>query len=360
MFKKSLLNLSILFFIITLFGCSNPTSPENPTDNSYQLLEFTAVQSETSTNAVTLTWRDSVEVYKYYIYYNKTNDSSTATKASGNGYASDEYDSSFQKTGFYKGTKDVPLSESGTYYFWIKAVTKENLESEFSESVSWSFTYSSLTAPIDISAVQSETSYNNITVIWRDSKEAYKYYIYYNTTNDSSSATKVSGNGYVSDEYDSSYKKTGFYKGSKNVALSESGSYYFWVKAVDGTNHESEFSEVSSAVAFTYSALNAPIDVTVTNSSVEGKVTVTWRDSKEAYKYYIYYNTTNDSSTATKASGNGYVSDEYDSLYKKTGFYKGSKDVALSESGIYYFWVKALDGTNHESNFSDSATFTLN
>ncbi len=246
MFKKTLLNLFILFFIITLFGCSNPTSSENQTDNSYQLLEFTAVQSETATNAVTLTWRNSIEVYKYNVYYNKTNDSSTATKASGAGYASDEYDSAYKKTGFYKGTKDVSLSESGTYYFWITAVTKDNSESEFSKGVSCSFIYSSLTAPIDISAVQSETSYNNVTVTWRDSKEAYKYYIYYNTTNDSSTATKVSGNGYVSDEYDSSYKKTGFYKGSKDVTLSESGTYYFWVKAVDGTNHESEFSTVAT------------------------------------------------------------------------------------------------------------------
>ena len=67
---------------------------------------------------------------------------------------------------------------------------------------------------------------------------------------------------------------------------------------------------------------------------------ISWRDSKEAYKYQIYYNTTNDSSTATKATI-GYVYDEYDSQSKKTGYYKGSSEITLPDLGTYYFWVKA-------------------
>ena len=341
----------ICIFIAALVGCSNPNT-DQPEDNSYKLIEFNAQQSTTTPNAVTVTWKDSFNYDKYYIYYNTTNDSSTAKKTSGSGYVSVEYDSSYNKTGFYKGSKDVALSEAGTYYFWIKAVDGNNKESEFSKSTSCVFTPVSLSTPIDVSAVQSETSYNTITVTWRDTSEAYKYYIYYNTIDDSSTAKKASGNGYASDEYDSSYKKTGYYKGSKDVALSEAGTYYFWVKAVDGNNKESDFSK-STSCTFTPTSLTAPIDVSAAQSETSyNNVTVSWRDSSEAYKYVIYYNTTNDSSTATKASGSGYVSVEYDSKYNKTGFYKGSKDVALAESGTYYFWVKAVDGNKQESEFS--------
>lgn len=358
--------LSLLVAAMMAFGslgfvaCSDGGDDGDGKSSTYALVSFSATQSTTTSNAVALTWVDSKEVYKYYIYYNTQDDSSSATKYSSNGYASDEYDSSNKKTGNFKGTKDVSLSKTGTYYFWIKAVDRENNESAFSSVASCSFVYSSLSAPTDISAAQSETSYNNVKVTWRDSSNASKYYIYYSKTNDSSSATKYSSNGYATDEYDSSYKKTGYYAGSKEIALSETGTYYFWVKAVDGTNNESDFSDSANA-SFTYSALNAPIDVTATAStSGTNTVTVTWRDSKEANKYFIYYGTTNDSSSATKYSLNGYASDEYDSSYKKTGYYKGTKDITLTTTGTYYFWVKGVDGTNHESDFSTIATYTYN
>ena len=345
------------FISFTIISCANNVDDNQPEQTNYSLISFSAEQSATTSNAVALTWIDSVKAAKYYIYYNTTNDSSAATKYSSNGYVSDEYDSSYEKTGNYKGTKDIALAESGTYYFWVKAVDSSNNESEFSNSVSCVFVYSSLASPTDIQTTQSETSYNNVTVTWRDSKKASKYYIYYNTTNDSATATKYSSYGYASVEYDSSYNETGYYKGSKDIALAESGTYYFWVKSVDGTSNESEFSECATAI-FTYSALNAPIDVSA-EASTSKSVKITWRDSKKASKYYIYYKTTNDSATATKYSSYGYSSVEYDSNYNETGYYKGSKDIDIP-TGVYYFWVKSVDGTDHESPFSTEATYTVN
>ena len=211
---------------------------ENTDNYAFSAPTNVTVSASTTKNTVTVKWSDVSDsaVEYYYIYYSTSNDTSSLSTPAARTSLSGSYG------------KDISLSESGTYYFWVKAADAYSSEntSDFSSVATYEFTYNSLTAPIDISAVQSETSYNNVTVIWRDSQEAYKYYIYYNTTNDSSTATKVSGNGYVNDEYDSSYNKTGFYKGSKDVALSESGTYYFWVKAVDGTNHESEFSTVAT------------------------------------------------------------------------------------------------------------------
>ncbi len=341
--KKAFLNLFTILFIATILGCPSPNT-EAPEDNSYKLVDLKAEQSTTTTNAVVVTWKDSFCYDKYYIYYNTTNDSATATKVSLAGYAYKE-----TNTDYYKGTKEVSLSKSGTYYFWIKAVDGNNKESEFSKSVSCAFTWKGLSAPIDVTAEQSQTSPNTIIVTWRDTVEAYKYYIYYNTTNDPTTATKVTLAGYAYKESNSSY-----YKGTKEVSLSESGTYYFWVKAVDGSNQESDYSE-SCSCTFTAQSLDAPIDVSAEQrQTAYNIITVTWRDTVEAYKYYIYYNTTNDSGTATKVTLAGYAYKESNSSY-----YKGTKEVSLSESGTYYFWVKAVDGTNHESEFSTVSEATV-
>ncbi len=354
--KKAFLNLFTILFIATILGCPSPNT-EAPEDNSYKLVDLKAEQSTTTTNAVVVTWKDSLCYDKYYIYYNTTNDSATATKVSLAGYAYKE-----TNTDYYKGTKEVSLSKSGTYYFWIKAVDGNNQESEFSKSVSCAFTWKGLSAPIDVTAEQSQTSPNTIVVTWRDTVEASKYYIYYNTTNDPTTATKVTLAGYAYVEYDSQYQKTGYYKGSSEIPFSESGTYYFWVKAVDGSKNESDYSE-SCSCTFTTKSLDAPIDVTAEQrQTAYNMITVTWRDTVEAYKYYIYYNTTDDPTTATKVTLAGYAYVEYDSQYKKTGYYKGSSEVSFSESGTYYFWIKAVDGSKKESDFSigsGATVFTL-
>ena len=236
--KRALLNLFTILFIATILGCPSPNTDE-PEDNSYKLVEFKAEQSATATNVVIVTWKDTLCYDKYQIYYNTTNDSSTATKAYLNGYAYKE-----SKTNYYKGEYEVSLSESGTYYFWVKAVDGSNKESEFSTvSEATAFTFESLNAPIDITVTKSEEAPKKVIITWRDSKEAYKYSIYYNTSNDSSTATKVNLNGYAYKE-----SNTDYYKGTMDVTLSASGTYYFWVKAVDGTEHESEFSQVKTFV----------------------------------------------------------------------------------------------------------------
>lgn len=325
----------------------------------YPLLSLTAEQSNNKTNMVTITIRDTEKPAKYDIYYNTKDDASTAIKYS-NAYPSEEYDSNYKETGNYIARKDVSLADSNTYWFWVKAVDSNKNESIFSKSVSCKFAFSALTAPSVISVVQSETSYNDVTVTWRDSKEANMYEIYYNTINDSATATKYNSSGNVYDEYDNDYNLTGFYKGTKKIALKENGTYYFWVKALDGNNNESPFSEVSAPCNFTRTTVNSPIDITVTKNGNNLKsVTITWRDSKNANCYYIYYNTKNDSSTAQKYKYKGYASEEYDENWEETGYYKGSSNISLDTAGTYYIWVKGVDGSGFESEPGDVVSVTI-
>ena len=84
----------------------NSSETDLPQDNTpknteYPLLEFSAAQSATSTSEVTLTWKDTVDVYKYYVYYNTEDNKETAKKYSSNGYAYKQDDNT------YKGNKNV-------------------------------------------------------------------------------------------------------------------------------------------------------------------------------------------------------------------------------------------------------------
>lgn len=91
----------------------------------------------------------------------------------------------------------------------------------------------------------------------------------------------------------------------------------------------------------------SPTNVTAEKSTTKNNVKVKWDDTGAAY-YWVYYNNTNDVSTAT---------------IRKTsldGTY--GVDIALTSSGTYYFWVKAADDsstTSSTSDFSNPTTFAF-
>ena len=187
------------------------------------------VAASTETNTVKVTWTNN-GAKNYWIYYNTSDDTATATCAS-----------RFGSSGTY-GCK-ITLSASGTYYFWIKAADgyyTTDAASAFSDSVSYEFTYTSLSAPTGL-AVAASTETNTVKVTWTDNG-ANDYWIYYNTSDDTATATCASR-----------YGSSGTY-GCK-ITLSASGTYYFWIKAADGyysTDKTSDFSD-SVSYNFTYS-----------------------------------------------------------------------------------------------------------
>ena len=188
------------------------------------------VSASTKKNNVTVKWTDNGSA-NYWIYYNTVNDTSTATCAT-------TFADSFHCTHGY----NIVLPSSGTYYFWVKVADGYHTDSntsDFSEAVSFEFTYLSLEAPIGVTVSVSGTA-NQVKVKWIDNGST-QYWIYYNTVNDTATATcatKYADSFYCTNGYD--------------IALPSSGTYYIWVKAADGYDTDSNTSDFSDVVTYTY------------------------------------------------------------------------------------------------------------
>jgi len=294
------------------------------TKNALKAPAGLAVAASTEMNIVKVTWTNN-GAKRYWIYYNTSDDTATATCASRSGIS-----------GTYG--YEITLSASGTYYFWIKAADGYNSTdktSDFSDSVSYDFTYTSLSAPTGL-AVAASTETNTVKVTWTNNG-AKRYWIYYNTSDDTATATCASRSG-ISGTY------------GYEITLSASGTYYFWIKAADGYNSTDKTSDFSDSVSydFTYTSLSAPTGLAVAASTETNTVKVTWTNNG-AKRYWIYYNTSDDTATATCAS-----------RYAWSGTY--GCEITLSASGTYYFWIKAADGydsTDKTSDFSSSVIYNF-
>ena len=180
-----------------------------------------AVAASKTTNTVKVTWTSNGASW-YRIYYNKSDDAATAICAS-------KYATS--------GTDEITLSASGTYYFWIKAADNTETTSAFSDSVSYDFTYTPLSAPTGL-AVEASTKPNTVKVTWKHNG-AKNYWIYYSKKDDPKSAKR--------------HEEYGAY--GYEITLSDSGIYYFWIKAADGYSINDKTSDFSKSISynFTYS-----------------------------------------------------------------------------------------------------------
>lgn len=299
-------------------------------DDLFSPVELTAPEDVTVTaaskgNQVIVTWTDN-GASNYWIYYNSTNDTETATLFS-----------RYATTGRYG--REVPLSSTGTYYFWVKAAdgySKTSHTSGFSSVATYDFTYTPLSVPTGVSVKKSEDYTNKVTVNWTDNG-ATCYWVYYNKSNDTSTATCATN-----------YTVGGLW--GYDITLEASGTYYFWVKAADGGEQNSATSDFSSVAQFefTHTDLSTPTDVSVSGKNgSSNKVIVNWTDNGASY-YWVYYNSTNDTSTAT-----------CDNRYVSSGKY--GWEITLPSPGTYYFWVKAADGSKDNSptsDFSSAATYT--
>ena len=209
-------------------------------DFVYNKSYLCAKQSETEYNKIDVIYYDPIERPKYKVYYNSTNSTATAS------FKLLDYSDStskslrdllfnLEKTGFYENSTSISFAASGTYYFWIKEIDSLGYESDFSDPVTCTFTYAQPAAPVNVTAVKQND--DTIKVTWKDSKKASKYYIYAGKTNDSSIANRVYQNGYVLEDGES-------FKGEATITLSETGTYYIWVKGLDENSYASNFSQV--------------------------------------------------------------------------------------------------------------------
>ena len=135
----------------------------------------------------------------------------------------------------------------------------------------------------------------------------------------------------------------------KDIQLYQSGKYYFWIKAADGTERGMESSDFGEAVSydFTYQSPAVPKGLTVTDfKKMRNTVLINWEDD-DSNGYWIYYNTEDNPETATLCT-----------MYATSGYFGWF--IHLNKSGKYYFWIKGADGFSEysgTSDFSESVSF---
>ncbi len=261
-------------------------------------------------NTIDVSWTNSkdTKVSRYLVYFNTENsvDDNSYLAVTGN---------KAQLTGLNAGT---------TYHIWVQAEGR-NLSSTVDDSV-----YASATtyapaakpdAPTSVSAVPSTIS---ATVSWKKpvNSEVEGYYVYY-TMSSSNTVMKIT----LSGENTLSATLTG---------LSQNTAYQVWVTAYN------ESGEGNGSTRKSFSTLEktaAPVQPTNVQAVSAGanSVRVTWTlsASSEVIGYYIYYGTTDVSTT------------RYSTSYS-------SKTSAATISGLmngteYYFWVTAFNSNGIQS-----------
>lgn len=122
----------------------------------------------------------------------------------------------------------INVEEGDLFYFWVKA-KKSDVTSDFSKSVYCSVPTSTINPPTGVTATS--TSESTITVSWNAVSGATKYDVYYSTSPYSSSAIYLGNTGYLS---------------TKITEVSSGTTYYFWVKASNGSK-TSDFSSWAAA-----------------------------------------------------------------------------------------------------------------
>ena len=336
--RKITLLLASVFLLSTFYSCStesdeNPKTTientEEPSDKGVYVPKTFTVQKDSKTkNGITITW-ETKENFYYNIYYNTEKNTETAK---------------ILKERAYSGSYSTTLDSTRTYYFWIRACKwsgTEYIYSDFSNAVSYDFTHeTTLIAPTNLKVEASSTTLNTLDLSW-DKVDGVKYYwIFYSTEN----------NSFTAKYYDAAYSN------KKSITLSESGTYYFWVKSADsyyssyGNNSGcSDFSNMSQ-FNFTHKELSAPLNLKATKYDYSSKgIQLEW-DSANARYYHIYWATENDSAKAKYLDSTSLNTDVI------------SDD--LKTGTTYYFWVKSADnyysssGNNSCSTFSEPVSFT--
>jgi Fibronectin type III domain len=313
--KRNLFVLSmILCALLLALGCSVPNavsggsgggSSSSPSGGSSTPSAPAAPVLTTASNQLSVSWTAVTGATSYELWYNTSNDSSSATK-----FGSDVTGTTATITG---------LTNDTTYYVWVKAKNSVGT-SGFSSSTN-AKPIAPTTAPDAPAAPVLTHGNNQLTVTWTAVNGATSYEVWYYTGDDSSSASK-----FGSDVTGTTATITGLTNGT---------TYYVWLKAKNAIGTSGFGASANKLLA-----PNIPSYPTLTSGL--GQITATWTAVTGATAYELWYNTSNDTTSATK-----FASD----FTGTTGTITG-----LSYGTIYYIWVKAKNATG-TNGFSPS---TLN
>lgn len=164
---------------------------------------------------------------------------------------------------------------------------------------------SAIAAPDGISATKG-TSTTGVSVGWNTVAGAASYHVFRNTTDNSATATEIGTSATTAYE---------------DATAEPAVSYFYWVKADDGSGGTSGHSPADTG----YRHLAAPIGLTGSTDNLDA-VVLNWSAVTGASGYEVLQGTTNDSTSATAIGNPG-----------GTTF----SDASAAEGVDYFYWVRA-------------------
>ncbi|MGE5355815.1 MAG: hypothetical protein ACM3PT_06200 [Deltaproteobacteria bacterium] len=256
---------------------------------------------------VLVSWTGSSANY-FRVYRNTSNNSSTSSPVS-----------TWQTATTFS---DFSAEINITYYYWIRAASDangNNISDYSNPDTGWR---TGVTIPVNVAASDG-TFTDRIQVTWSGTSGNY-FRVYRNTSNNSSTASAISG-WQTSTLFDDMSAVT-------NV------TFYYWVRAASDANG-SNISGFSNFDTGYRSGVAIPSNIYATDGLYSDMVVVSWTGTSGNF-FRIYRNTTNNTSTAT-ALGNWQTAFTY-------------YDYSALTNTIYYYWVKSATDQNggNSSDFS--------
>jgi len=245
------------------------------------------------TNWVSVQWNSATGATHYRVYRHTTSDPGSAIALG-----------SWQPGTTYNDTMATPGT---TYYYWVKAAI-DSSGTRASDLSSYNSGWRGLTPPTSVSGFGSTSWFR---VIWGTNPYATHYGVYRSTTNESATASLISG-----------WITTGSYD---DTGATPGVTYYYWVKAAlsSAGYRASAFSNMTSG----YRTLSPPTGLTATEGTYTSHVALTWNSSSGASHYQVYRSTTGDSGSATPM-GTWQTGTAYN-------------DTTATPGLTHYYWVKA-------------------
>lgn len=278
------------------------------TEESYALPAPTELSATAEgSDEIDLEW-DSVDEATSYVVYRATSSSSKYNQIA------------TTKTTNYS---DTDLLDDTTYYYKVKAKNSSGTSAFSPEDHATTEESDTLSAPKNLTAEVINSS--RIDLEWRSVSAATSYYVY--RAKSSSDYTKIGKTT------STSYKCNG---------LSEDTTYYFKVKAVNGSDTSPYSSVVRESTEESDNDLSAPTDLSAKVQS-SGEIYLNWDSVSAADSYYVY--------RATSSSGT------YTRIARTTT--SSYRDTDLSANTTYYYRVKAVDDSD-VSDYSSTVHATAN
>ena len=212
-------------------------------------------------------------------------------------------------------TATIPWDKpAGNYYIGvildISDADPSNNDTDGWDAAYITITEGTLPAPGNLHA--SDGTYaGSVYIIWNSVSGATHYKVYRNTTNDSGTATDISG--WITDPY-----------WFDNTATPGT-LYYYWVKAA--ANASGYASSPFSSYNTGWRRIAAPTGFSASDGTYTDYVNTTWNYTTGGNYYRVYRNTTNDLTTASAVSG-----------WITSNFYN---DATAIPGATYYYWVQA-------------------